>query len=203
MGVADFAPDLYTQLRNTSAPRFAAQRLHLPCIAFNVTEVRRRVGSPTPESYVMYRVKAGGLHDLLIITGETLVQFWPARPTEQQFLLVRPWDRSLLELPEFPEFPEPSDHGDDTESEEDYETPPSSPSDDWSGGSPVKQGMSDLESRALRLLVRLGQPFSAFLLAQQRGGEYKRIATDHDIIGQVQDVVFVGDSMDIRTIEIL
>ncbi|KAG1785533.1 uncharacterized protein HD556DRAFT_1314161 [Suillus plorans] len=200
---ADFASNLYTRLRNTSIPRFAAQRLHLPCIAFNVTEIRRRVGSPTPESHLMYRVKADGLHDLLITTAETLVTFWPARPTEQQFLFLRPWDRSLLELPDFAEFPEPSDRGDDTESEEDYGTPPSSPSDDWSGGSPIKQGMSELESRALRLLVRLGQPFSAFLLAQQRSGEYKRIATDHDIIGQVQDVVSVGDSMDIRTIEIL
>ncbi|KAG1792875.1 hypothetical protein EV424DRAFT_750001 [Suillus variegatus] len=201
--VADFASDLYTELRNTSAPRFAAQRLHLPCITFNVMEVRRRVGGPTPESHLTYGVKADGLHDLLITTGETLTQFGPARPTEQRFLLVRPWDRSLLELPDFPEFPEPSGYGDDTESEEDYGTPPSSPSDDWSSGSPVKQGMSDLESRALRLLVRLGQPFSAFLLAQRRSGEYKRIATDHDIIGQVHDVVSVGDSMDIRTIEIL
>ncbi|KAG1799936.1 uncharacterized protein HD556DRAFT_1525177 [Suillus plorans] len=201
-GVADFASNFYTRLQNMSAPRFAAQRLHLPCIAFNVTEVRRRVGSPTPESYLTYGVKADGLHDLLITTGETLVKFWPARPIEQLFFLVRPWDRSLLELPDFTEFPEPSDYGDDTESEEDYGTPPSSPS-DWSSGSPVKQGISDLESRALRLLVRLGQPFGAFLLAQQRSGEYKRIATDHDIIGQVQDVVSVGDLMDIRTIEIL
>ncbi|KAG1816454.1 uncharacterized protein BJ212DRAFT_1354833 [Suillus subaureus] len=63
--------------------------------------------------------------------------------------------------------------------------------------------MVDLESRALRLLVRLGQPFGAFLLAQQRSGEYKRIASDHDIIGQVNDVRSVGDLMDIRTIEIL
>ncbi|KAG1816430.1 uncharacterized protein BJ212DRAFT_1354762, partial [Suillus subaureus] len=50
----------------------------------------------------------------------------------------------------------------------------------------------DLESRAFRLLVRLGQPFCAFLLAQQGSVEYKRIASDHDIIGQVDDVVSVG-----------
>ncbi|KAG1809370.1 uncharacterized protein BJ212DRAFT_1379649, partial [Suillus subaureus] len=59
------------------------------------------------------------------------------------------------------------------------------------------------ESRALRLLVRLGQPFGAFLLAQQRSGEYKRIASDHDIIVQVSDVRSVTDLMDLRTIEIL
>jgi hypothetical protein len=202
-GAVDLASHTYnTLLRNISAPRFAAQRLHLPCIAFNVREVRR-VLRPAPEVHYTYGLKADGLHDLFITTDQILVQFWLARPTEQKFVLVRPWDRSLLELPEFvepTEFVEPSDFGDNTESEEDYGTPPSSPSDDWSSGSPVIQDVFDPESRALRLLVRLRQPFSAFLLAQQRSGEYKRIASDHDIIGQVNDV---GDPMDIRTIEIL
>ncbi|KAG1761452.1 hypothetical protein EDD22DRAFT_1051159 [Suillus occidentalis] len=169
----DFASNLYTQLRNMSASRFMAQRLHLPCITFSVKEVRR-VRSPAPETHFTYRVKADGLQDLLITTEETLVQFWPARPTERKFILVRPWDLSLLELPEFaepPEFMESSDFGHDMESEEDYGTPPSPPSHDWSGDYPVKQDAFDLES--------------AFLLAQQRSGEYKRIASDHDIIGQI------------------
>ncbi|KAG1764706.1 hypothetical protein EDD22DRAFT_882277 [Suillus occidentalis] len=95
---------------------------------------------------------------------------------------------------------ESSDFGHDTESEEDYWTPPSSPSHDWSDDYSVKQDAFDIESRAFRLLVRLGQPFSAFLLAQQRSGEYKRIASDHDIIGRVNDI---RNPMDIRTIEIL
>ncbi|KIK40134.1 hypothetical protein CY34DRAFT_40708, partial [Suillus luteus UH-Slu-Lm8-n1] len=144
----NFASNLYTQLRNTSAPRFATQRLHLSCIAFDVREVRR-VRSPAPEAHFTYGVKADGLQDLLITTEEILVQFWPARPTDRKFILVRPWDLSLLELPDLDAF--------------------------------------DLESRALRLLVRLGQPFSALLLAQQHSGEYKRIASDNDIIGQVND----------------
>ncbi|KAG2345923.1 hypothetical protein BDR05DRAFT_960217 [Suillus weaverae] len=197
----DFASNLYTMLRNMNGPRFATQRLHLPCLAFNVRAVRR-VRRQAPESHFTYEVKADGLHDLLITTEETLVQFWPVRPTEQKFVLVRPWDLSLLELPEFAgplNFVEPSDFGPDTESEEEYGTPPSSPSDDRSSDDPVKQEVVDLESRALRLLVRLGQPFSAFLLAQQCSREYKRIASDNDIIGQVKDAVSVGD---IRTIEI-
>jgi hypothetical protein len=199
------ASNLYTLLRHMSAPRFAARRLHLPCITFNVREVRR-VRSSAPETLLTYRVKASGLHDLLITTKETLVQFWPERPTEQKFVLVRPWDRSLFELPSFagpPEIVELSDFGNDTEDEEDYCTAPSSPSDAWSGGYTVKQESVDLESRALRLLVRLGQPFGAFLLAQQHGEEYKRIASDRDIIGQVNDVSSVRDLMDIRTMEIL
>ncbi|KAG2345954.1 hypothetical protein BDR05DRAFT_97821 [Suillus weaverae] len=186
----NFASNFYTKLRDMpSTLRFATQRLHLPCLAFNVREVRR-VRRQAPEGLFTYRVKADGLHDLDITTEETLVQFWPVRPIEQKFVLVRPWERSLLELPDF---------GHDTKSEEDYVISPSSPSDDRSSDYPVKQEVVDLESRALRLLVRLGQPFSAFLLAQQRSGEYKRIASDNDIIGQIKNVVSVGD---IRTIEI-
>ncbi|KAG1723172.1 uncharacterized protein EDB91DRAFT_1173282 [Suillus paluster] len=55
----------------------------------------------------------------------------------------------------------------------------------------------------LRLLVRLGQPFGALLLAQQHVGEYKRIASDHNIIAQVKDVTSVGDMTDVRMLEIL
>ncbi|KAG1780715.1 hypothetical protein EV702DRAFT_1080116 [Suillus placidus] len=56
----------------------------------------------------------------------------------------------------------------------------------------------------MRLIVRLGQPFSAFLLAQQRSGEYKRIASDRDIITQVKDVDYdYVHGMDVRTLEIL
>ncbi|KAG1860327.1 hypothetical protein DFJ58DRAFT_779361 [Suillus subalutaceus] len=52
-------------------------------------------------------------------------------------------------------------------------------------------------------MVRLGQPFSAFLLARQRDGEFKRMASDHDIIAQVKDMISVDNMMDIRTLEIL
>ncbi|KAG1745610.1 hypothetical protein EDB19DRAFT_453818 [Suillus lakei] len=52
------ASQLYTPLNNLN-PRFAYSRLQLPCIAFQVTE-------------------ADGLQDLLITTGERLIQFSPA-----------------------------------------------------------------------------------------------------------------------------
>jgi hypothetical protein len=72
-------------------------------------------------------------------------------------------------------------------------------------GSPGGQGPVDSDSheRAMRLIVRLGQPFSAFLLVQQRGREYKRIASDRGIIAQVNDVSSVDGMMDVRTLEIL
>ncbi|KAG1723405.1 hypothetical protein EDB19DRAFT_1916142, partial [Suillus lakei] len=145
-----------------------------------------------------YRIKADRLDDLLLTTEEKLIQFWRERPIRQTFLLVRPWDRRLLELPDF---------ADDAESLGGWSEPESllDDSDESAGDSSGEEELTDSEShsRGLRLIIRLGQPFAAFLLAQQRGGEYKRIASDHDIIARVKDVTSVHSMMDIRTLEIL
>ncbi|KAG2339567.1 hypothetical protein BDR05DRAFT_916950 [Suillus weaverae] len=195
------ASKLYTLLENMNAPRFANCRLHLPCIAFRVTEVKRRRGQST---HFTYGVKADGLQDLLVTTDETLIQFSRARPTQQIFFLVRPWDRRLLELPDFAE---QLDFADEAESVGDWSEPESllDDSDELPGGSFGEEELpvdSESHSRSLRLIVRLGQPFGALLLAQQRIGEYKRIASDHGIIAQVKDVALI-DNMDIRILDIL
>ncbi|KAG2335862.1 hypothetical protein BDR05DRAFT_206006 [Suillus weaverae] len=187
----DLALRLYDQLDHTSAARFAHRRLHLPCIVFPVTEARLRPGQDQ-DTYV-YAVKSDGLHDLQITTEDKFTPFSPARPPPawQTILLVRPWSRDLLEL---------HDPAYDLQSVEDW-----SVSEPLLHDSPAGQNepvYSDSHSRALRLIVRLGQPFSAFLLARQRGGEFKRIASDHDIIAQVKDMTFV-DSMMIKTLEIV
>jgi len=218
----EVALELYSKLYNIHAPRFLHRRLQLPCIVFHVTDVRQRRGQDQ-ETYFTYEVKADGLHDLLIATEETLIQSSRTTPTLQKFLLVRPWDCRLLELPDFSA---------DAQSVDDW-TPPPSPSPDLSCGSPVEQGSLALESseredphfaddmhtvedyvtplqspgepvdsefhRALRLIVRLQQPFCALLLAQLQSGEYKRIASDRNIIVQVEDV---RAKMDIRILEI-
>ncbi|KAG1901740.1 uncharacterized protein F5891DRAFT_979238 [Suillus fuscotomentosus] len=96
------------------------------------------------------------------------------------------------------------DFSDDTQSEEGFWSAPQSPSHDLPVKLPGKcWAESESHLQALQLIVRLGQPFGAFLLAQQRGGEYKRIASDHDIIAQVEDVASINEMMDIRTLEIL
>ncbi|KAG2363059.1 hypothetical protein BDR07DRAFT_1332384 [Suillus spraguei] len=191
--VVNLALMLYDELARMSPPRFTNCKLHLPCIAFRVVEVNRR-SSPAQETNFTYEVKSNGLHDLRIVTEEVLMQS-TRPPTLQMFLLVLPLNRHLLELPDFTEPPA----SDDTQSEDDYWIVPQSPSDDSLSDCPDPES----HSRALRLLVRLGKPFSAFFLARQRGGEYKRLASDHDIIAQVKDITAVGAMMDVRTVEIL
>ncbi|KAG1734812.1 hypothetical protein EDB19DRAFT_2026382 [Suillus lakei] len=183
------ASKLYQTLDYLSAPRFAHRRLHLPCIVFPVTEARRRPGRD--QNTYMYELKSDGLHDLQVTTENKFIPFSPARPPPswQTILLVRPWSRHLLELHE---------SADDMHSMEDWSVSESPLFD--SQNEPV---YSDSHSRALRLIVRLGQPFGAFVLARQRDGEFKRIASNHDIIAQVKDTTSVGNMMDIRTLEVL
>ncbi|KAG2339151.1 hypothetical protein BDR05DRAFT_968237 [Suillus weaverae] len=205
--VVETISGLYRELGSLSAARFAHRRLHLPCIAFLVTEVRGRPGQNQGANFT-YQVKAKGLHDFLITAEDRLIQFWPERPALQTFYLVRPWNRDLLELPDFAELPthtEPHPSPDASQSMEEYQTPPGSPLHDILPVPPGEKGTVDSEShsRALRLIVRLGQPFSAFLLAQQRGGEYKRIASDHVIVAQVKDIASARNIVDVRTLEIL
>ncbi|KAG2362818.1 hypothetical protein BDR07DRAFT_1460684 [Suillus spraguei] len=64
-------------------------------------------------------------------------------------------------------------------------------------------GRNEPATRELRLIVRLGQPFRALLLAQQWGEEYKRIASDNSIIAQVRDTASVYNMREIRMLDIL
>jgi hypothetical protein len=68
------------------------------------------------------------------------------------------------------------------------------PSESPGEGEPIDSNSDSLE---LRVLMRLGQPFGALLLAQQCGGEYKRITSDYGIVAQVKDVTSVGGMMDV------
>jgi hypothetical protein len=189
----DLASRLYNQLDHTSAARFVNRRLHLPCIVFPVTEARLK--PVQDQDTYMYAVKSDGLYDLQITTEDRFTPFSPARPPPiwQKILLVRPWSRDLLEL---------HDPADDTYNVEHWSVP-ESPSHDSLPEQTEPMIDSDSYSQALRLIVRLGQPFGAFLLARQRSGEFKRIASDHDIIAQIKDMTSVDNMMDIRTLEIL
>ncbi|KAG2357882.1 hypothetical protein BDR07DRAFT_1379798 [Suillus spraguei] len=186
--VLESASKLYSTLENISVPRFANARLQLPCIAFALTEVKRRPDQDEARCFT-YDIKAEGLRDLQIATEEKLAQFSPEKRTPQTFLLVRPWNRYDLGLINF---------ADETQRVEDWPEP-GSPSDDKLGG---HLGHNDPATRELRLIVRLRQPFFALLLAQQWGGEYKRIASDSNIIAQVNGVASV-DMMNVRMLDIL
>ncbi|KAG1785642.1 heterokaryon incompatibility protein-domain-containing protein, partial [Suillus plorans] len=183
-GTIQSAEKLYSELDSLHAPRFAHKHLHLPCIAFRSTI--RRMSPRGKDKRITYEVKTGGLQDLLITTEDELLPTKLISRTPQ-FLLIRPWDHSLLESPN------------DVDSVDDW-TPPESPADVSPDGPFEEHGVVDSE-RALRLIVRLGQPFSAFLLRREVRTEYRRVASDYSIIAQLKNMTRIDD-MKVRTVEI-
>ncbi|KAG2363713.1 hypothetical protein BDR07DRAFT_886879 [Suillus spraguei] len=142
------ASKLYILLDHMSASRFANCRLYLPCIAFCVTAVRRS-RTQDQDSHATYEVKADGLHDLSITTENKLVPSSWMFTTRQMFLLIRPWDRDLLELPDFEGLSglaELPDVADDAQSETYHWSAPETLLQDSDGGSLEAQEPTDLES---------------------------------------------------------
>ncbi|KAG1895229.1 uncharacterized protein F5891DRAFT_1059739 [Suillus fuscotomentosus] len=189
------ALELHDKLNGTNHPGFSNQRLHLPCIVFRVTQIKgRRHQLEDGEIYFTYDVKANGLRDLPTITTSKRLPFLQARPAAQKFLLVRPWDRRLLELPDF---------SDDAESMDDL-SPSPSPSDSHGGFFEEHESLDS--GRTLRLIARLKRPFRAFLLAQQYGEQYTRIISEHDIIAEIQETTSesIRDIIDcVKTVEVV
>jgi hypothetical protein len=191
----DSALKLYTLLSRLPRPRFAQRRLQLPCMVFGVTEVRQSHAQDEQLNFT-YEVKAAGLRDLSIKTKQKLSHFSLERPMlKETLLLVRPWNRHLLELG-LPALTDETQSIDDVS----HSAVP-----DLSDGFVGERGAIDLDSysQALRLIVRLGQEFNALLLSQQHSGECKRIASDRDIIAHIRDLNSVQNMMDVRTLDIL
>jgi len=70
---------------------------------------------------------------------------------------------------------------------------------DFSGGTP----RFDSVMRALRLVVRLRQPFGALLLLPFKREQYKRVATDSLIMVQIQEETTLSELMDtVGTVDI-
>ncbi|KAF8119527.1 hypothetical protein EV363DRAFT_1079731, partial [Boletus edulis] len=114
-----------------------------------------------------YRAKVSGIGDVTFQTSDTLPLAEP-----RKLIFVHPWIRELCDPLEG--FPWGSTVDDDDGS--DTDTEPTSPL-------PVLPTTAmDGYTRALRLIVRLQQPFHALLLEQQPNGEFKRVAAEHEIV---------------------
>ncbi|KAI6146669.1 hypothetical protein BKA82DRAFT_2189167 [Pisolithus tinctorius] len=141
--------------------RFAARRLHLPCIIFPVKSLEK----PYEGNEKLYRARVSGLGQVEFTTTDDLLRNEP-----RKFVFAHPWIRY---------FRGPSSGvawGDDLESDTDT---------DFDGVVPshaVSAPRIDNYIRVLEMIARLGQPFNALLLVQQPNGEYKRVAAENEIV---------------------
>ncbi|KAH7904981.1 heterokaryon incompatibility protein-domain-containing protein [Hygrophoropsis aurantiaca] len=186
---AEMALALYDKLDRQPPPRFANHRLTLPCIVFPL----RALTKQTDGRSNVYSATADGLVEgIQITTADNFSPFSLSRPSRlsRGMLLVRPWNRDLLDAIDIAS---------------DVRNAVSAPLSSnvippGLASQPLPEFDASEVREALILIARLKQRFAALLLVRQRSGEYRRVASDHDIIAQVRDV---NKLMNIRSIEIL
>ena len=204
----DVALRLYDRLNELPAPWFAASRMKLPCIAFQLP------------SFSPYRTRSGRVYraDTLAF-GMVEIKTRNDLSRMNSLYLVHPWLDTLLEhegmqsgiFVEDDVVPPPSPNTDDQEMcDEEIDDDPSSLSEPESPSlsGPVRVEPIDRETRARRLVARLRQPFGALLVrlasAGQRTVDYKRVAADSMITVEFRENISLAYILDnVRTIDVL
>jgi len=198
----DTALKLYDRLNELSAPWFAASRMKLPCIAFQLPPLSRF----RTRSGRMYRADTVAFGMVEIRTRHDLSRM-------DSLYLVHPWLDTLLEredksgsIVEEDVLPPDSDDEEiyDETMETEYVPEPESPS----YPAPARMVPMDREMRARRLVARLRQPFGALLVSLASTGgravDHKRVASDSMITVQFQENFSLADILDnVRTLDVL
>lgn len=224
------ALELYDRLNELPAPWFAGSRMKLPCIAFKLPSLLPHRAN----SGRVYRVEAPAFGMVEIKTRQDLSRLqllYLVHPWLDTLL-----DREDMQSGTFVEddVVEPSSPNLDNEDlseeeiEDDFVEPPlpdagdeNIPGEEIDGGSsplpepepssraaPTDPVPMDKETRALRLVARLRQPFGALLFTmtstRQRGVVYKRVAADSTITVQMREDVRLDEILDgVRILDVL
>ena len=204
----DVALRLYDRLNDLDAPWFAASRMKLPCIAFQLPSLSLYRTRPDR----IYRVNTHAFGIVEIITRTDLSRL-------NSLYLVHPWLDTLLEhediqsgiLVEDDVVPPPSPITDDEEicdEEMDHDSSSLPEPELPSFPTPVRMVPMDREARARQLVARLRQPFGALLVTLASTGRrvvgYKRVAADSMITVQFQENLSLSELLDnVRTIDVL
>jgi hypothetical protein len=204
----DVAVRLYDRLNELPAPWFAASRMKLPCIAFQLP------------SFSPYRTRSGRVYraDTLAF-GMVEIKTRHDLSRMNSLYLVHPWLDTLLEhediqscvLVEDDVVPPPSPNTVDEEiwdEEIDDDSSSLPESEHPSFPAPARMVPMDRETRARRLVARLRQPFGALLVTLvstgRRAVDYRRVAADSMITVQFQEDVSLADLLEnVRTIDVL
>jgi len=197
--IVESAVILYDQVVVLPSPRLVSRRLSLSCFMFPLRGPL--VPSDDSPQRRVYHTMTPTFGNVEIKTTEDLSGL-------NNLVLVHPWLRCLLD----PTFPFEDDAEPFTPFDEDSGgggsdaqlTIPHLPSSSNTVSSSHHSPQLDKLTRALRLLVRLRQPFGALLLVHISFNEYKRVAPDHPIVVQLLGAISPRYlAQKIRTLDIL
>ncbi|KAF8436010.1 hypothetical protein L210DRAFT_3549851 [Boletus edulis BED1] len=204
----DSALRLYERLNDLSPPWFAASRMKLPCITFQLpplTPYRTRSGRVYRADTVAFgMVEIKTRHDLSRMKTLYLIHPWLETVLEREDI----HGGALIEDDVAPP-PSPLTDGEEIDDEEiDDDAPSFAEPQLPSHPAPIRMPSMDKETRARRLVARLRQPFGALLVTLASTGrrtlDYRRVAADSLIMVQFQDAVSLADILDnVRTLDVL
>ena len=191
-GTRDHALVFYNQVSRLPRASFWNRCLHLPCIVFSVA----RIGIQD------HRDDHGFLYRAIVpLLGKVEFRTMDAMPlrTPKKLVFVHPWLHDLRDpLDDFVPDDE-QEVGSIVEDDALGDGVDDDDSDDSLPATPLHAEPSapvDRNGQALRLFVRLGRPFSALLLERQNNSQYKRVASDCEII--VSGVPYQTNPKDLR-----
>ncbi|KAI5986042.1 hypothetical protein F5J12DRAFT_898845 [Pisolithus orientalis] len=170
------------KISHLSPARFAARRLHLPCIIFPVRSLEELRGGIEK----LYRARVSGLGQVEFTTADQL-----SLNGTQKFVFAHPWIDDIRG---------PNGGvtwGDDSESDTDSDPHEVAPL------PTVPATQIDNHTRALEMIARLGQPFNALLLVQQSNGTYKRVAAEREIVVSGLGTNITSKNIRTKVLEIL
>ncbi|KAI6011786.1 hypothetical protein EDC04DRAFT_3145675 [Pisolithus marmoratus] len=171
------ALDICHRINFLPPARFATRRLHLPCIVFSV----RRLGIQQLRrgNEKLYRARVNwSLPIRGFVISEVRVAELPREVVTRSLILT------LTDLD--------SDYNAGSD-----EVAPSSPL------HAVPAPQVDDYTQALQMIARLGQPFNALLFVQQPNGEYRRVATENEIIVSGLGTDITSKIIQVKVLEIL
>ena len=176
LATRDHALAFFRRVIQLPRATFANRCLHLPCIVFPVTKVDvLELGDPQE---TLYRA-------VVPLLGKVEFRTMDARQlcTSRKLVFIHPWLHDLRDpLDEFMFDAEQQFKPDDDEDKLGDSTNNSGGSVPATPSRVKPLAPVDLYRQALWLIVRLGRPFSTLLLEWQNNKQYKRVATDCEII---------------------
>ncbi|KAI6098464.1 hypothetical protein F5141DRAFT_426499 [Pisolithus sp. B1] len=186
---------IYNQINSLPLARFAARRLHFPCIVFPV----KRLGIQEIRycNEKAYRAKVLGLGKVIFTTADDLPLQEP-----QKLVFAHPWISYIRGPSNGDTCGSDSESFVDSDSDSEHDAgsgavmPPSP-----LHAIPVPQ--VDDYTQSLQMVARLGQPFKALLLLQQPERHYRRVATESEIIVQVLGTNITSQNVQTKVLEIL
>ncbi|KAF8554888.1 hypothetical protein OG21DRAFT_1496708 [Imleria badia] len=177
---------------------FSNRCLQLPCIAFYVTKIG--VQELDSSQGNLYRATVSFLGNVEFRAADAMPLKKP-----RKLVFVHPWLRDLRDPLDESMSDDELEAESDVDSSDEAEAKSETGSDDGTNddsepASPLQVEASaqvDPSTLALRLISQLGRPFNALLLEKQSNGQYKRVASEHEII--VPGVPYQTNPKDMKT----